>query len=95
VDNKIIKKKETLASRNEDYYAEMPLPNSNSDDDEEEETETGKKKTKKEKREEEEKKKLKSNTISLNSGVKVNHYAGMEEESEEDDESGDSNVEFD
>ena len=95
VDNKIIKKKETLASRNEDYYAEMPLPNSNTDDDEEEETETGKKKTKKEKREEEEKKKLKSNTISLNSGVKVNHYAGMEEETEEDDESGDSNVEFD
>jgi len=95
VDNKIIKKKETLASRNEDYYAEMPLPNSNTDDDDEEETETGKKKTKKEKREEEEKKKLKSNTISLNSGVKVNHYAGMEEETEEDDESADSNVEFD
>ena len=93
VDNKIVKKKETLASRNEDYYAEMPLPNSNSDE-EEEETETGKKKTKKEKREEEEKKKLKSNTISLNSGVKVNHYAGMEESEEDDDESG-SEVELD
>jgi hypothetical protein len=93
VDNKIVKKKETLASRNEDYYAEMPLPDSNSEE-EEEETETGKKKSKKEKREEEEKKKLKSNTISLNSGVKVNHYAGMEEDTEEDDESG-SEVEFD
>ena len=43
---------------------------------------------------EEERKKLKSNTISLNSGVKVNHYAGMEESEEDDDESG-SEVEFD